>query len=115
MSFLVGVESEFILLSATAPEPVYVNYADWSCTAKLRAGSTEARVLEEIAECLLDAGIELGDGVPGEAVALRGRALFVDAVGGHRGLRRCAGHKSGKALRGREGGREGGDGGRVRA
>ena len=59
MSFLVGVESEFILLSQTNPEPVYVNYGDWSCSAKLRTGSIEATVLEEIAQCLVDAGIEL--------------------------------------------------------
>ena len=59
VSFLVGVESEFILLSATRPEPLYVNYADWSCSAKTCTGSVETRVLEEIANCLINAGIEL--------------------------------------------------------
>ena len=73
MSFLVGVESEFILLSATRPEPVFVNYADWSCSAKTRTGSTEAQVLEEIAECLVGAGIELqmyhAEAAPGQVCA----------------------------------------------
>ena len=80
MSFLVGVESEFILLSATRPEPVFVNYADWSCSAKTRTGSTEARVLEEIAECLIGAGIELqmyhAEAAPGQVrvICVRHRA-----------------------------------------
>ena len=59
VSFLVGVESEFILVSATRPEPVCVNYADWSCASKFRTGSVENAVLEEIAGCLVAAGIEL--------------------------------------------------------
>ncbi|RPD65350.1 glutamine synthetase/guanido kinase [Lentinus tigrinus ALCF2SS1-7] len=59
VSFLVGVEHEFMLLSQTTPEPVYVNNADWSCAAKFRTGSIENTVLEEISNCLLDAGIEL--------------------------------------------------------
>lgn len=53
------MEHEFMLLSQTTPEPVYVNDADWTCAAKIRTGSVETVVLEEIANCLLDAGIEL--------------------------------------------------------
>ena len=53
------MEHEFMLLSQTAPEPVYVNNADWSCAAKFRTGSVESVVLEEIAGCLVEAGIEL--------------------------------------------------------
>lgn len=59
VSYLVGFESEFILLSATKPQIVPVNEADWSVSSKLPSGSVEARVLEEIAEKLAEAGIEL--------------------------------------------------------
>lgn len=59
VSYLVGFESEFILLSATTPRLVPVNNADWSVSSKLPSGTVESRVLEEIAECLEVAGIEL--------------------------------------------------------
>ena len=59
MSFLVGMEFEFILVKQIRPEVVYASDAHWSTSAKLRTGSAEAQVLEEIAQCLLDAGIEL--------------------------------------------------------
>ncbi|KAJ7352430.1 hypothetical protein DFH08DRAFT_740339 [Mycena albidolilacea] len=56
--FLVGFESEFILLKSTNPiEPV--NIHDWSATTGLLAGSVEALVLEEIADGLQTAGIAL--------------------------------------------------------
>ncbi|OSD07879.1 FLU1-II protein [Trametes coccinea BRFM310] len=76
VSFLVGVESEFILMSATSPAPVYVNNADWSCSAKTRTGSVETKVLEEIARCLIDAGIELqmyhAEAAPGQYEVITG-------------------------------------------
>ena len=53
------MEHEFMLLSATSPEPVYVNNEGWSCSAKLRTGSVETVVLGEIVQCLIDAGIEV--------------------------------------------------------
>ncbi|OBZ77907.1 Protein fluG [Grifola frondosa] len=59
VSFLIGFESEFILLNATSPELSFVNHADWSCSAKTRSGSVETTVLEEIADVLLAANIEL--------------------------------------------------------
>ena len=59
VSFLVGMEHEFMLLSLTRPEPVCVNDDNWSSAAKFRTGSVETLVLEEIAGCLLDAGIEV--------------------------------------------------------
>lgn len=59
VSYLVGFESEFILLSATKPKVVPVNEADWSVSSKLPSGTVEATVLEEIAEKLEVAGIEL--------------------------------------------------------
>ncbi|KAI0675657.1 FLU1-II [Trametes maxima] len=76
VSFLVGVESEFILMSATSPEFVVVNNADWATSAKMRTGSVETTVLEEIAQCLLDAGIELqlyhAEAAPGQYEVVTG-------------------------------------------
>lgn len=59
VTYLVGFESEFILLSATKPKVVPVNDADWSVSSKLPSGTIEATVLEEIAVKLADSGIEL--------------------------------------------------------
>lgn len=88
VSFLVGMEHEFMLLSATNPEPVFVNDADWSCAAKIRTGSTEALVLEEIAQCLVDAGLEVqqyhAEAAPGQVSLLRQASL--------RMIRRRSGH-----------------------
>ncbi|RPD65351.1 glutamine synthetase/guanido kinase [Lentinus tigrinus ALCF2SS1-7] len=76
VSFLVGMEHEFMLLSATSPEPIYVNSADWSCSAKLRTGSIEALVLEEIVQCLIDAGLEVqqyhAEAAPGQYEVVTG-------------------------------------------
>ncbi|KAI8986824.1 FLU1-II [Trametes punicea] len=76
VSFLVGVESEFILLNETSPVPRYVNHADWSCSAKTRTGSVETTVLEEIARCLVAAGIELqmyhAEAAPGQYEVITG-------------------------------------------
>ena len=75
VSYLVGLESEFILLSATTPKIVPVNDADWSVSSKLPSGSVEAVVLEEIAEKLIEAGIELqmyhAEAAPGQVGAAR--------------------------------------------
>lgn len=59
VSYLVGFESEFTLLSATAPKIIPVNNSDWSLSSKLPVGSVEATVLEEVALNLEGAGIEL--------------------------------------------------------
>lgn len=59
ISFLVGVESEFILLKESSPNIVAVNHGDWSTSAKLPAGSVEEAVLQEIADTLQTAGIEV--------------------------------------------------------
>ncbi|KAI0777535.1 FLU1-II [Trametes elegans] len=76
VSFLVGVESEFILVRATEPEPVFACAADWSCSAKTRTGSTESAILEEIARDLLAAGIELqmyhAEAAPGQYEVITG-------------------------------------------
>lgn len=74
VSYLVGLESEFILLSATTPKIVPVNDADWSASSKLPSGSVESIVLEEIAEKLMAAGIELqmyhAEAAPGQVGGL---------------------------------------------
>ncbi|KAJ7106496.1 hypothetical protein C8R43DRAFT_1140527 [Mycena crocata] len=56
--FLVGFESEFILLKGTDPvEPG--NIHDWSSSVGLLAGSTESIILQEIADAITAAGISL--------------------------------------------------------
>lgn len=59
VKFLVGFESEFLLLRETQPKPLAVNEADWSVSRKLPSGSVEAKVMQEIAKNLATAGIEL--------------------------------------------------------
>ena len=58
-TYLVGFESEFILLKSTTQELVPVNLGDWSTSSKMQSGTIEYTVMEEIADCLVDAGIEL--------------------------------------------------------
>ncbi|KAJ6630997.1 hypothetical protein B0H10DRAFT_702781 [Mycena sp. CBHHK59/15] len=56
--FLVGFETEFILLKSTDPvEPS--NIHDWSASDGLLAGSTESIVLQEIADAVRASGIAL--------------------------------------------------------
>ena len=78
MSYLVGFESEFILLSATKPKIVPVNEADWSVSSKMPSGAVETIVMEEIALKLGEAGIELqmyhAEAAPGQV------SLFVDFI-----------------------------------
>ncbi|KAI0343382.1 glutamine synthetase/guanido kinase [Trametopsis cervina] len=59
ITYLVGYESEFILLSATEPTIVPVNWADRSASSKMRSSSVQSKVMEEIADLLDGAGIEL--------------------------------------------------------
>ncbi|TFY57374.1 hypothetical protein EVJ58_g7058 [Rhodofomes roseus] len=76
LSFLAGFESEFILLSATSPKPVTLNNAGWSCAAKFRTGTVENTVLQEIADNLQDAGVELqmihAESAPGQFEVVTG-------------------------------------------
>ena len=69
MSFLVGVESEFILLRSTSPISTGIN-GDYSCAANFPCGAVETAVLEEIVEGLEAAGIEVqqyhGEASPGQ-------------------------------------------------
>lgn len=56
--FLVGMETEFVLLKSTAP-PVPVNSQGWCASGALMTGAVETQVMEEMAKALVDAGIEL--------------------------------------------------------
>lgn len=56
--FLVGTETEFVLLKSTAP-PVPVNSQGWCASGALMTGAVETQVMEEMAKALVDAGIEL--------------------------------------------------------
>ncbi|KAH9855703.1 FLU1-II [Lenzites betulinus] len=78
VSFLAGVESEFILLRPTEPGLPFqfVGDADWSCSAKTRTGTVEAVVLEEITRDLLAAGVEVqmyhAEAAPGQYEVITG-------------------------------------------
>jgi len=75
--FLVGVETEFILLKSTDPVEAVNDYA-YCMSSKLLTGTTPAIVLEEIADALEIAGIKLlvyhGEAAPGQVcdILLRG-------------------------------------------
>ncbi|KAI6098627.1 hypothetical protein EDD17DRAFT_1800955 [Pisolithus thermaeus] len=68
--FLVGFETEFILLTTTKPGIHPPNNHGWSRTAGFASGTTELKVLEEIAGALATSGIELqmfhSEGAPGQ-------------------------------------------------
>ncbi|KAH9834983.1 FLU1-II [Rhodofomes roseus] len=84
LSFLAGFESEFILLSATSPKPVTLNNAGWSCAAKFRTGTVENTVLQEIADNLQDAGLELqmihAESAPGQFEVVTGPLSPLEAA-----------------------------------
>ncbi|TCD66346.1 hypothetical protein EIP91_001450 [Steccherinum ochraceum] len=73
--FLAGVEHEFVLLSSMSPATA-VNSADWTASTKLPAGSTEAAVLQEIADVLQNSQIELqmyhAEAAPGQYEVITG-------------------------------------------
>lgn len=58
INFLVGFETEFVLLSSTKPITAVNDYG-WSTSNALPSGQAETIVMREIAEGLLEAGIEL--------------------------------------------------------
>ncbi|TEB34253.1 FLU1-II [Coprinellus micaceus] len=74
VDFLVGFETEFILLNKSDHSPV--NNHGWSCSPALLSGSVEAAVLEEIADVLARDGIELqmyhAEGTPGQYEVVTG-------------------------------------------
>jgi glutamine synthetase len=74
VEFLVGVETEFILLKSTDPV-MPVTYASWSASRALLLGSVAEKCLEEIADALKYGGIELqmyhAEAAPGQVWNLR--------------------------------------------
>lgn len=58
VEFLVGVETEFILLTSTDPITA-VNNAPWSASRGLLSGSVAEKCLEDIADALQRGGIDL--------------------------------------------------------
>ncbi|KAF4616914.1 hypothetical protein D9613_008396 [Agrocybe pediades] len=75
-SFLVGIETEFILLSSTSPIKA-VNNHGWSISAALPSSeSVENKALEEIVDCLLKSGVEVqmyhAESAPGQYEVVTG-------------------------------------------
>ncbi|KAF8637221.1 hypothetical protein AX17_002972 [Amanita inopinata Kibby_2008] len=75
VDFLVGFETEFILLKSTNPVEA-VNYHNWTGTDGFPSGSVEATVLEEIADAIQASGIELqmyhAEAAPGQYEIITG-------------------------------------------
>lgn len=73
IEFLVGIETEFILLNSTSPIQA-VNQHGWCSALKLPSGSVELKVLEEIASALKESGIELqmyhAEAAPGQVSSI---------------------------------------------
>ena len=73
VEFLVGFETEFILLKSTSPIQA-VNTHSWSSSKKLPSGSVETKVLDEIANALQKSGITLqmyhAEAAPGQVSSL---------------------------------------------
>jgi glutamine synthetase len=69
VDFLVGFETEFILLKSTNPvEPISIHA--WSSADALRSGSTSATVVAEMVHAIESSGIEVqlyhGEAAPGQ-------------------------------------------------
>ena len=73
VEFLVGFETEFILLKSTSPIEA-VNNHGWSSSKKLPSGSVETKVLDEIAHALRKSGVNLqmyhAESAPGQVSPL---------------------------------------------
>ncbi|KAI9461333.1 hypothetical protein HD554DRAFT_2176299 [Boletus coccyginus] len=83
IQFLVGIETEFILLKSADPL-VPVNGRPYSTTLALSTGTVEARVLEEIADSIQADGIELqmyhSEGAPGQYEVVTGPMSPLEAA-----------------------------------
>ncbi|KAF8873768.1 hypothetical protein BD779DRAFT_1705403 [Infundibulicybe gibba] len=75
VDFLVGVESEFILLKSVSPLEA-VNEHGWSNAQALSTGTLETQAMQEIADALQEAGIELqmyhAEAAPGQYEVVTG-------------------------------------------
>lgn len=71
VEFLVGFETEFILLKSIEPIEA-VNIHDWTASGALPSGSVEATVMQEIAKSLEGSGVELqmyhAEAAPGQVM-----------------------------------------------
>ncbi|THU98780.1 glutamine synthetase/guanido kinase [Dendrothele bispora CBS 962.96] len=76
IQFLVGIEHEFILLKETSPVPIASNIHNWSRSEALRTGSVESKIMREISDALLGAGVEvqmyLPEAAPGQYEVVTG-------------------------------------------
>jgi len=83
VQFLVGVETEFILLKSTYPIEA-VNDAPWSASRALLSGSVAEKCLEDIAHALQAGGIELlmyhSEAAPGQYEIVTGPLAPLDAA-----------------------------------
>ncbi|KAF8265801.1 glutamine synthetase/guanido kinase [Lactarius quietus] len=81
--FLVGFETEFILLKSTNPIEA-INDAPWSASCAVPSGSVEAKCLEEIADALQIGEIELlmyhSEGAPGQYEVVTGPLTPLEAA-----------------------------------
>ncbi|KIK60795.1 hypothetical protein GYMLUDRAFT_243963 [Collybiopsis luxurians FD-317 M1] len=81
--FLVGFETEFILLSSTRPVTPS-NVHQWSGSAAFLAGSKEALLLEEIGDSMRQAGLSLqmihSEAAPGQYELVSGPLTPLDAA-----------------------------------
>ncbi|KAK0467062.1 uncharacterized protein EV420DRAFT_1474454 [Desarmillaria tabescens] len=83
VEFLVGFETEFILLKSTNPVEA-ANYHAWTASDGLPSGAVESRVMREIVESLLKSGIEVTmyhpEAAPGQYEVVTGPLLPLQAA-----------------------------------
>ncbi|KAK0188969.1 hypothetical protein F5146DRAFT_1002955 [Armillaria mellea] len=83
VEFLVGFETEFILLKSTNPVEA-ANYHAWTASSGLPSGAVESRVMSEIVQSLLKSGIEVTmyhpEAAPGQYEVVTGPLLPLQAA-----------------------------------
>ncbi|PPR03642.1 hypothetical protein CVT24_007756 [Panaeolus cyanescens] len=83
VAFLLGFESEFILLKNTSPIEA-TNPHGWCASAALPSGSVETRAVEEIIDSLIESGIEVqvvhSEAAPGQYEVVTGPLEPLQAV-----------------------------------
>ncbi|KAK0434015.1 hypothetical protein EV421DRAFT_1365739 [Armillaria borealis] len=83
VEFLVGFETEFILLKSTNPVEA-VNYHHWSASGGLPSGGIETKVLREISDSLIKAGVDItmyhAEAAPGQYEVVTGPLQPLEAA-----------------------------------
>lgn len=83
IEFLVGFESEFVLLKSTSP-PMPVNDYGYSVNHALATGTVETIVLEEIVDSLIRSGVQVqayhSEGAPGQFEIITGPLVPIAAA-----------------------------------